>query len=136
MYGKGRRGHLMQTLKPPRIDIPICNDIGEANMRVKVEHNRTKAAAIESVDRSFNEMFQEAAGLPVRIVVKQKGWQGSTLSFQLSAKLGLLSSPIKGTVEVTDSELIIDADLGMLNRLLPEKTIQDAIGSRVKGFLN
>jgi hypothetical protein len=72
----------------------------------------------------------------VRLVVKQKSWQGSTLSFQLSAKMGLLSTPIKGTVEVTDHELIVDADLGMLNRLLPEKTIQEAIGGRIKGLLN
>jgi hypothetical protein len=105
-------------------------------MRITVAHNRTKAAAIESVDRSFDEMFQEAAGLPVRLAVKQKTWQGSTLSFQLTAKMGLFSTPIKGTVEVTDRELIVDADLGLLNRLLPEKTIQEVIGGRIKGLLN
>ena len=105
-------------------------------MRITVAHNRTKAAAIESVDRSFNEMFQEAAGLPVRLAVKQKSWLGSTLSFQLTAKMGLFSTPIKGTVEVTDRELIVDADLGLLNRLLPEKTIQEVIGNRMKGLLN
>jgi Putative polyhydroxyalkanoic acid system protein (PHA_gran_rgn) len=105
-------------------------------MRITVAHNRTKAAAVESVDRSFNEMFQEAAGLPVRLAVKQKSWQGSTLSFQLTAKMGLFSTPIKGTVEVTDRELIVDADLGLLNRLLPEKTIQEVIGNRMKGLLN
>jgi hypothetical protein len=105
-------------------------------MRITVAHNRTKAEAVESVDRSFNEMFQEAAGIPVRLTVKQKSWQGSTLTFALSAKIGLLSSPIKGTVEVTDKELIVDADLGILNRLVPEKTIQEVIGSRMKGLLN
>jgi hypothetical protein len=105
-------------------------------MRITVAHNRTKAAAIESVERSFNEMFQEAAGLPVRLAVKQKSWQGSTLSFQLTAKMGLFSTPIKGTVEVTDRDLIVDADLGLLSRLLPEKTIQEVIGGRIKGLLN
>ncbi|HXN99635.1 MAG TPA: polyhydroxyalkanoic acid system family protein [Candidatus Acidoferrales bacterium] len=105
-------------------------------MRITVAHNRTKAEAVESVDRSFNEMFHEAAGLPVRLTVKQKSWQGTTLTFALSAKIGLLSSPIKGTVEVTDSDLIIDADLGILNRLVPEKTIQEVIGKRMKGLLN
>jgi hypothetical protein len=105
-------------------------------MRITVAHNRTKAAAIESVERSCNEMFQEAAGLPVRLAVKQKSWQGSTLSFQLTAKMGLFSTPIKGTVEVTDRDLIVDADLGLLNRLLPEKTIQEVIGGRIKGLLN
>jgi len=47
---------------------------------------------IASVDRSFDEMLQEKAGLPVRLVVKQKSWQGPILSFTLSAKMGLLST--------------------------------------------
>ena len=50
--------------------------------------------------------------------------------------MGLFSTPIKGTVEVTDRDLIVDADLGLLNRLLPEKTIQEVIGGRIKGLLN
>jgi hypothetical protein len=91
---------------------------------------------ISSVDRSFNRMLQGEAGLPVRLVVKDKSWQGSILSFALSAKMGLLSSPINGTIEVTDQDLIVDADLGLLNRLLPEKTVRDVFGSRIKGLLN
>ena len=104
-------------------------------MRITVAHNRSKAEMIESVDRSFNEMFQEVAGLPVRLSVKQKSWQGSTLAFVLTAKMGILSSPIKGTVEVTDHDLIVDADLGILNRVLPEQKAVELIGNRIKGLL-
>lgn len=71
-------------------------------MRITISHNRSKAEIIESIDRSFNETVQGVEGLPVRLVVQQKSWQGPTLSFSLTAKLGLLSTPIKGTVEVTD----------------------------------
>jgi hypothetical protein len=59
---------------------------------------------------------------PVRLVVEQRSWQGSILSFSLTAQLGLLSTPIKGTVEVTDQDLTLDADLGLLSRLVPENT--------------
>jgi hypothetical protein len=93
-------------------------------MRITVAHNRTKAAAIESVDRSFNEMFQEAAGLPVRLAVKQKSWQGSTLSFQLTAKMGLFSTPIKGTVEVTDRDLIVSAESSAPRKNRPRRNRQ------------
>jgi len=48
--------------------------------------------------------------------------------------LGLLSTPIKGTVEVTDQDVTVDADLGLLNRLVPEKTARDVIGNRIKGY--
>jgi hypothetical protein len=90
---------------------------------------------MQSVDRSFNEMFQGVGAFPVRLVVQQRNWQGSTLSFSLAAKMGFVSAPIQGTVEVTDRDLTIDADLGFLERLIPANTVRDAISSRVKGLL-
>jgi len=104
-------------------------------MRITISHDRAKAEVIESVDRSFNEMFQGDVGLPVRLVVEKKSWQGSVLSFALTAKMGLLSTPIKGTVEVTDHDLTLEVDLGVLNRLVSEKTVREVIGDRIKGLL-
>jgi hypothetical protein len=104
-------------------------------MRITISHNRSKAEIIESVDRSFNEMVQGVEGLPVRLVVDQRSWQGPILSFSLTAKLGLLSTPIKGTVEVTDQEVTLDADLGVLNRLVSENAAREVIGNRIKGLL-
>ena len=108
---------------------------GGGNMRITVSHNRSKAEVIKSVDRSFEEMFQGVAGLPVQVVVKEKSWQGSILSFALSVKMGLLSTPMKGTVEVTDRDLTVDADLGLLNQILPEKKAREMIGNRIRGLL-
>ena len=104
-------------------------------MKVTLEHHRTKKEIMDAVDQGFQDMFQ-AEGLPVKIVVKEKSWKGSVLTFVLSAKMGLLSTPIKGTVEVTDSQILIDADLGMLNKFISEKTAQDMLGTRIKGLLN
>jgi hypothetical protein len=104
-------------------------------MRISISHSRPKQEVIQSVDRSFNELFKEAGALPVKLVVDQRSWQGSTMSFQLTAKMGIISTPIKGTVEVTDQDVIVDADLGMLNRFVNEKTAQQVIGSRLKGLL-
>src|SRR6266446_10029116 len=103
-------------------------------MRITISHDRAKSEVIESVDRSFNEMFQGAAGLPVRLVVEKKSWQGSVLSFALTAKMGLLSTPIKGTVEVTDHDITIDADLGILERMIPAKKAQAVISDHVRGL--
>jgi hypothetical protein len=81
-------------------------------------------------------MLQGEAGLPMRLVVKEKSWQGSIMSFTLSAKMGFVSTPIKGTIEVKDHKLIVDADLGLLNRLLPEKSVREVFGNRIKGLLH
>jgi hypothetical protein len=48
--------------------------------------------------------------------------------------MGLLSAPIKGTVEVTDRDVTIDADLGLLERLLGGG-MRKAVEGRVKGLL-
>jgi len=104
-------------------------------MRITIAHYRSKGEIIDSVDRSFNEVFQGVSGIPVKLVVEQKSWQGSVLSFSLSARLGLLSTPMKGTVEVTDHDLTVDIDLGLLNRLVPERTAREVIGTRIKGLL-
>jgi hypothetical protein len=103
-------------------------------MRITVSHNRSKDEVIRAVDRSVDDLLQ-STGLPVRIVPQQKSWQGSTMTFALTAKMGLLSTPIKGTIEVTDRDLTIDADLGILERMIPAKKAQEAITSHVRGLL-
>ena len=104
-------------------------------MRIAISHNRSKEEIIQAIDRSFADLFQQRGGLPLQMTVDQKNWQGSTLTFALTANLGFLSSPIKGTIEVTDKEVIIDADLGILSRFVSEKTAQEMISSRVAGLL-
>lgn len=103
-------------------------------MRITVSHNRPKEEVVRTVDRSFEDLFQ-STGLPVRVVPQQKSWQGSTMTFALTAKMGLLSSPIKGTVVVTDTDLTIDADLGILERMIPAKKAQAVLSDHVRGLL-
>jgi hypothetical protein len=103
-------------------------------MRVTVSHNKPKEEVVRAVDRSFTTLFQ-GTGLPLKLASHEKSWNGSTMSFSLTAKLGFISTPIKGTVEVTDREIIIDADLGILERMMPADKARDLISSRVRGLL-
>jgi hypothetical protein len=57
------------------------------------------------------------------------------MDFSFDAKVGLVSAPIEGFVDVTDKDVTVDADLGWLERLLPAKQAQAAIEGRVKGLL-
>lgn len=104
-------------------------------MRITVSHNRKKEDVIQTVDRSFNDLFQGIGALPVQLVQEHKSWQGSILTFALTAKMGLLSTPIKGTVEVTDRDITIDADLGILERMIPAKKAQAVLSDHVRGLL-
>jgi hypothetical protein len=104
-------------------------------MRVTIAHNRTKQEVVQSVDRSFDQLFQAPELHGVKLKDVTRTWQGSTLTFGLTAKMGLFNTPIKGTIEVTDTDITIDADLGMLERLIPANTARELITTQVRGLL-
>jgi Putative polyhydroxyalkanoic acid system protein (PHA_gran_rgn) len=104
-------------------------------VRVTVSHTKSKEEVMRSIDRSFDDLFRGIGMVPVQFVSENRTWQGSTLSFSVSAKMGILSTPIKGTIEVTDRDLTIDVDLGLLERLIPQAKAREAISSRVRGLL-
>ena len=90
---------------------------------------------MRSVDQSFHELFN-GPGLPqLKIMEGPRSWSGSTLTFALTAKLGWISTPIKGTIEVTDKDLTIDADLGLFEKMVPANTVREVVGSRIRGLL-
>ena len=90
---------------------------------------------MQAVNRSFDDLFRNISPLPLKIVNEKRAWNGSTLNFSFDAKAGLLSTPIKGFVDVTDKDVTVDADLGLLEKLLPTKQASAAIEGRVRGLL-
>ena len=104
-------------------------------MRVTVSHNRRKEEIMRSFDRSFDDLFQGFGTVPIQIVNESRKWTGSRMDFSFDAKAGIVSTPIKGFVDVTDKDVTVDADLGWLERLIPAKQTQSAIEGRVKGLL-
>jgi hypothetical protein len=104
-------------------------------VRVTVSHKKPKQEVVRSVDRSFDDLFRGIAVVPIQFVEERRSWQGFTLTFSLSAKMGLLSTPIKGIIEVTDKDITIDADLRALERFIPATKAREAISSRMRGLL-
>jgi hypothetical protein len=90
---------------------------------------------MRSVDRSFDDLFRGIGMIPIQFVAERRSWQGSTLTFSVSAKMGLLSTPITGSIEVTDRDLTIDVDLGLIGRLIPATKAREAISGRIRGLL-
>jgi hypothetical protein len=103
-------------------------------MRISVSHTKPIEEVMGAVDRSFTFLFK-GTGIPLELVNPQKCWNGSTMTFSLTAKMGFVSTPIKGTVQVTDKDITIDADLGILERMIPKDRARDFIGNRIRGLL-
>jgi len=104
-------------------------------MRVTVSHNRRKEEIMRSVDRSFDDLFKGIGTVQIQIVNESRKWIGSRMDFSFDAKVGIVSAPIKGFVDVTDKDVTVDADLGWLERLIPAKQTQAALEGRIKGLL-
>jgi Putative polyhydroxyalkanoic acid system protein (PHA_gran_rgn) len=104
-------------------------------MRVTVSHNRRKEEIVRSLDRSFDDLFKGFGAVPIQIVNESRSWTGTRMDFSFQAKLGIVSTPIKGFVDVTDKDVTVDADLGWLERLFPATQTQAALERQVKGLL-
>src|SRR6266853_6614414 len=103
-------------------------------MRVTIAHNKSQAEVIKTVDRSIEEVFKGLAVGPIEVVNPQKSWDGSTMTFMMTAKMGFMNAPIRGTVVVTDKDVTVDADLGFLDSLMTPKAKAE-LETRVKGLL-
>lgn len=104
-------------------------------MRITVSHNQTREEVTRSVDRSFDDLFRGLGGTPIQFVSQRREWHGSVLTFSMSAKMGLLSAPVRGSIEVTDRDLIFDIDLGLLERIIASTSAREVLTSRVRGLL-
>lgn len=104
-------------------------------MRITISHTRPKEQVMRSIDKSFNDLFKGVGIVPMQFLDERRTWNESTLTFSVSAKMGVLSLPLAGTIEVTDKDVIMDVDLGLLERLLSARKVHDAIGSRIRGLL-
>jgi hypothetical protein len=104
-------------------------------MRITISHTKTKEHVIKTVDRTFDDFFKGVPGLPLQIVNQERNWTGSTLSFSFSAKMGVLSTPVRGSVLVGDRDVTIDADFGILEKLLGSRAGKAALEGKVRGLL-
>jgi hypothetical protein len=104
-------------------------------MRMTISHSKTKEQVVQAVDQAMQDVFQGLAMPPLKIVEPKKSWNGSVMTFSLTAQMGFIRNPISGMVEVTDRDVTIHADLGLLNKLIPEEQVRTTVESRVKGLL-
>jgi|HubBroStandDraft_2_1064218.scaffolds.fasta_scaffold1250543_1 hypothetical protein len=104
-------------------------------MRVTINHNKGTEGAIEVIDRRIAEALKNLQSAPVEILNLERSWQGSTLTFSFTAKKGFLKGPVKGTVEVADTLVVVTVDAGMFQHFIPEEKAQEAIRSKMRELL-
>jgi hypothetical protein len=104
-------------------------------MRVTISHNRPKQEIKDSVERSIDQLFTGFNVGVIEFINQRKQWSGDTMTFALAARLGFLRTPIRGAALVTNREVILDVDLGLLSTLIPEERATTEIAWRAKELL-
>ena len=105
-------------------------------MRVTVSHNKGRQGAKKIVDDSAAELFKGAPGTGIQIVDYHREWKGDTMFFSFTGKMGFFSTPLKGSVQVTEKDVTIDVDLpGILEKFMPEEKVRAGIETKVRGLL-
>ena len=105
-------------------------------MRVTVTHNKGLQGAKKLVEDSATQLFSGAVGAPVQIVDQEKRWEGNTMHYSFTGKMGFFTAPIKGWVQVTEKDVTIECELPeLLKKFMPEEKVRATIESRVKGLL-
>jgi hypothetical protein len=105
-------------------------------MRVTVSHDKGLEGAKKVVNDSADQLVRSAATGPVQVTDIERRWDGSTMYFSFTGRMGIFSAPIKGTVECSEAEVTVDVELpGMLKKLVPEEKIKQQVEGRVRGLL-
>ncbi len=105
-------------------------------MRVTISHQKPRQEVVKLVDQNVNDMLKGLANGPVQVVDMERAWKGDVMNFSFKGKAGFFTVPIAGFIEVTDKDVIIDADLpGLLTKILPEEKIRASLENKVRGYI-
>src|SRR3954447_7979767 len=105
-------------------------------MKVIVPHYTSVEEAIVIVDRSADDLFENAAGSVVELIERKKGWNGPHMIFSLTARLGFISLPLSGTVIVDDINVTVHCELPpLVKAFVGEDKIRAGVERKVRGML-
>ena len=89
------------------------------------------------VNDSADQLIASTASGPVAVSDVDRRWDGSTLHFSFTGRMGIFSAPIRGYVQCAEHDVTIDVELpGMLKHFVPEEKVKQQVEGRVKGLLN
>src|SRR6185312_10258714 len=105
-------------------------------MRVDVTHQLGKEAAVPVMDRCLDHLLGGVGGSSIEILDKRKSWNGSSMRFSFTGKVGYISVPLAGTIDVNDANVIVDMDLPpVVKTFVGEEKIRRLVETNVREML-
>jgi Putative polyhydroxyalkanoic acid system protein (PHA_gran_rgn) len=104
-------------------------------MRVTISHDKTQQQVKDAVDHGMEQVFTGLAGGAVDLTDRHRVWHENTMMFSMTARLGFIRTPIKGSVIVGEKDVTVEVDLGLLDKLVSDETVRNVIETRMRGLL-
>jgi hypothetical protein len=105
-------------------------------MTIVIPHGTTAEKAMAIVDNSANSLFESTAGPHVELVDKTRSWNGPTMDFGLTARVGFISVPISGTIVVDVINVTVNCQLpALVNQFIGEEKIRAGLDRSVRAML-
>jgi Putative polyhydroxyalkanoic acid system protein (PHA_gran_rgn) len=104
-------------------------------MRIEHPHALGRQEAIARLDHLLDALVKDPpGGAEIGNVVTE--WDDNRMRFSFTASKGGFGTTIRGTLEVTDDRVVVDADLPVLVKAaLGEARVQQAVSSGLKDVL-
>ncbi len=105
-------------------------------MTIIIPHGKTAEEATAIVDRSANTLFESTAGPHVQLTDKTRSWNGPTMNFGVTARVGFIAVPISGTIVVDAINVTVNCVLpALVNQFIGEEKIRAGLDRRVRAML-
>lgn len=100
-----------------------------------VPHYKTREEAMARI-AADEDLFAGAAGGSVQILDQRREWQGSTMAYSFVGRLGFISVPMSGTVEVDDVNVTVRSELPpMVVSFIGEEKVAAGIEKQLRRVL-
>jgi hypothetical protein len=105
-------------------------------MQIRKTHKLGKAAAIQRIDHFLEGLLRRPMPAGVHVKHPSKSWSNGVMSFSARLSKGFLGTTIQGEVEVTDDEVILDAEVpAMVRTFVGEDKIRHVIEQQIDALL-
>lgn len=105
-------------------------------MRVVLAHGMTKEAAMPIMDKALDKLLAGTGGSSLQILDQKKTWNGSVMNFSFTGRLGFISVPITGKINVECTNVTVEMELPpVVKTFVGEEKIRAIVDENVRSML-
>jgi hypothetical protein len=105
-------------------------------VRVERPHALGQDQAIRKIDSFLDELLARPLPSGIQVEDARKTWTGNRMEFSFRAKKGFFGTDIRGTMDVTDAGVVLDAELpALVASFVGEERVRDLIARQLDALL-